>query len=247
MNNHIKGKRLFVLDTNILMHDPTAIFRFQEHDIYLPMVVLEELDSHKTGLSEVARNVRQTNRILIELTNQADHKKMVEGIPLPSHFNQLNQPPCSGRLYFQTDDFKTALPDSLPGTKADNTILGTALALKEKFQDRTITLVSKDINLRIKAGILGIHAEDYFNDKVLDDVNLLHSGTHILPEDFWDKHGRKMNSWQEQGRTYYQLTGPNVSQWSPNDCISTHNDDITIQEGTAAHKIKRPYFDTIFQ
>src|SRR5512144_966784 len=63
----VHDKRLFVLDTNVLMHDPTALFRFQEHDIHLPMMVLEELDRAKKGLSEVARNVRQVSRFLDEL------------------------------------------------------------------------------------------------------------------------------------------------------------------------------------
>src|SRR3990167_531645 len=91
--------KIFVLDTNILMHDPTAFFNFQENDIYLPMVVLEELDNHKTGVSEVARNVRQANRILMELIAEASHAQIVAGIPV----NNLSA--NSGRLFFQTEEF----------------------------------------------------------------------------------------------------------------------------------------------
>ncbi|ERI46828.1 hypothetical protein N749_16400 [Legionella pneumophila str. Leg01/20] len=86
MDNTNTGLKLFVLDTNILMHDPTAIYHFDEHDIYLPMVVLEELDSHKTGTSELARNVRQTNRMLVELMSNATHDQIVSG--LLSHLHQ---------------------------------------------------------------------------------------------------------------------------------------------------------------
>lgn len=75
-----KERKLFVLDTNILMHDPTAIYHFQEHDIYIPMVVLEELDRHKNGISELARNVRQTNRMLVELMSGATHAEIVAGL-----------------------------------------------------------------------------------------------------------------------------------------------------------------------
>ena len=70
MKKKREARRLYVLDTNVLMHDPTAIFRFQEHDIYLPMVVLEELDTSKKGVSEVARNVRQVSRFLDEMNTQ---------------------------------------------------------------------------------------------------------------------------------------------------------------------------------
>lgn len=218
-----EGNRLFVLDTNVLMHDPMAIFRFDEHDIYLPMVVLEELDAHKTGLSEVARNVRQTNRLLVEMTSLASKEAMMSGIPIKR--NQTADVPA-GKIYFQTDDFKLAIPESLPGSKADNTILGTVLSVQEKYSDRNVTLVSKDINMRIKAGILGINAEDYFNDRVLDDVSLLHSGNHVIDSDFWQAHTGKMESWQEEGKTFYRLSGDGHSEWLPNDCISTDNDDF---------------------
>src|SRR5687767_12356835 len=77
-------RRLFVLDTNVLMHDPTSIFRFQEHDVYLPMVVLEELDANKKGLSEASRNVRQVSRFLDELMRDATKDEIDAGLPLPS-------------------------------------------------------------------------------------------------------------------------------------------------------------------
>lgn len=210
--------KLFVLDTNILMHDPTAIYHFEEHDIYLPMVVLEELDNHKTGLSEVARNVRQTNRMLVELMAHASHAEIVAGLPIP-HSVGTESKKSSGRLFFQTTDFDISIPAPLPGNKADNTLLATALGLQKKHPNREVIIISKDINLRIKAGILGIPAEDYYNDRVLDDVNLLHRGLHELELDFWDKHVKNMDAWQESGRVYYRITGPMVKEWNPNDCL----------------------------
>lgn len=225
MNPMSKERRLFVLDTNILMHDPTAIYRFEEHDVYLPMVVLEELDSHKTGLSEVARNVRQTNRMLVELMANATHEAITSGLPITS-FLTRHGVKSSGRLFFQTDDFKELLPATLPGHKADNSILATALGLQKKITDRLIVIISKDINLRIKAGILGIPAEDYNNDQVLDDVNLLHSGLHLLDNDFWATQAKTIEAWQESGRTFYRISGPITHQWNPNDCISTHDNQF---------------------
>lgn len=219
-------KKLFVLDTNILMHDPTAIYHFEEHDIYLPMVVLEELDNHKTGISEVARNVRQTNRMLVELMSNASHEQIVSGLPIPSYINS-DKKNSSGKLFFQTDEFTQIIPSSLPGHKVDNTILATALGLQKKFaNDKHIIIVSKDINLRIKAGILGINAEDYYNDQVLEDVNLLHQGLHILDNNFWDTHAKDMESWQESGKTFYKVAGPLITQWNPNDCISTQDNEF---------------------
>ncbi|WP_298627502.1 PhoH family protein [uncultured Legionella sp.] len=217
------GLKLFVLDTNILMHDPTAIYHFEEHDIYLPMVVLEELDRHKTGTSELARNVRQTNRMLVELMSNCTHEQIVSGLSIPS-FLRTNKKNASGKLFFQTDEFDQVVPSTLPGHKVDNTILATALGLQKKFANKKqVIIISKDINLRIKAGILGIPAEDYYNDQVLDDVNLLHRGLHILDNDFWDTHAKDMGSWQESGKTFYRVSGPLINQWNPNDCISTED------------------------
>ena len=152
------GRRLFILDTNVLMHDPTALFRFDEHDIYLPMVVLEELDRGKKGLSEVSRNVRQVSRFLDDLLLQAEDSDAIgSGIPLPS-VNNGDMPAASGRLFFQTTQMQRDLPKELPSHQGDNAILSVAIALQQTVTDATIILVSKDINLRIKATVLGICA-----------------------------------------------------------------------------------------
>ncbi|NCC29448.1 MAG: PhoH family protein, partial [Gammaproteobacteria bacterium] len=147
---------LFVLDTNVLMHDPTAIFRFQEHDIFLPMIVLEELDHGKKGLSEVARNVRQVSRFLDQLMSGADKDEIDAGLLIgPVSAGGGIAHPSTGRLFFQTELLDLKLPTSLPGSGADNNILGTAQALSRLRDDRQVIIVSKDINLRIKAAVLG--------------------------------------------------------------------------------------------
>lgn len=215
----LSERRLFVLDTNVLMHDPTALLRFKEHDIYLPMMVLEELDRAKKGVSEVARNVRQVSRFLDELITGASKEEIDQGLPLPGPINQPGKF-ASGRLYFQIRPTRLNLPTTLPGSHTpDNDILGMALTLQQDYPQRQVTLVSKDINLRIKAAILGIHAEDYYNDQVLDDVDLLYGGTHDLPTNFWDHHGKEMEAWQESGRTFYRVHGPDVVNWYPNQCL----------------------------
>ena len=178
-------RRIFVLDTNVLMHDPTAIFRFEEHDVYIPMTVLEELDAGKKGLSESARNVRQVSRFLDELMRDATKKDIDRGLLLPTSapINHGKRPPA-GRLYFQTQLLESVLPDSLPGHGADNAILANTLALQQSYPTARVTLVSKDINLRIKAAIVGVKAEDYSSDKTIEDADLLVSGVQRLPSNF---------------------------------------------------------------
>jgi PhoH-like ATPase len=194
--------KLFVLDTNVLMHDPTSLFRFEEHDVFIPMATLEELDSHKKGMSEVSRNARQAARFLDELMGHAP-ADIGEGIPLASH-----GPESTGRLFLQTRAMEGSLPAHLAAGKADNQIIGVVRTLQEAHHPRQVILVSKDINMRIKARALSLAAEDYFNDKVLEDTDLLYSGTRELPADFWDTHGRDMESWQQGGFTWYRVRGP---------------------------------------
>ncbi len=205
--------KLFVLDTNVLMHDPSSLFRFQEHDVYLPMMTLEELDHHKKGMSEVARNARQVSRSLDTLVE--DIENFEQGIEL----NRMGNKDSLGRLYFQTTALSGHLPAELPMGKADNQILGVVRALQEQQGSREVVLVSKDINMRLKARALGLAAEDYFNDHVLEDTDLLYTGVLMLPEDFWMRHGKDIESWQQGGVTFYRISGPLCSQFMVNQFV----------------------------
>jgi PhoH-like ATPase len=218
-------RRIFVLDTNVLMHDPTAIFRFDEHDIYIPMIVLEELDAGKKGLSEAARNVRQVSRFLDELMASASKTQIDRGLELPSAKTGNGKKRTAGRLFFQTKVLSGGLPDTLPGHGADNAILGQTLALQREFSEARVTLVSKDINLRIKAAIIGVHAEDYFSDKTIEDADLLYTGLQELPANFWERHGKNIHSWQEQSRTFYRVQGPMVREWHVNQFLFQKDSD----------------------
>ena len=219
-------RRAFVLDTNVLMHDPAAIFRFEEHDIYLPMVVLEELDAGKKGLSEAARSVRQVSRFLDELMADATKEQIDGGLELPTGRGENHGKKVpTGRLYFQTRRLDTGLPDTLPGHGADNSILGYTLALQREIPESRVTLVSKDINLRIKAAILGVHAEDYYSDRTIEDADLLFRGMTELPVDFWETHGSDVESWQEHARTFYRVRGPLVAGWKLNQFVCEPDQD----------------------
>ena len=207
-----RGKRIYALDTNVLLHDPTSLFRFEEHDVFIPMKVLEELDEKKNGSSELARNARQASRFFNELVEGADAGGIGAGLPLHDPRGiALGSSAARGRLWFQNK------PGNGNGSP-DNQILAAVLALRETHPDTPVVLVSKDINLRIKAGIQGLHAEDYENDRALDDFALLYTGHAELPEDFWTRHP-ELRSWAERGRTYYELTPRDGEVWHPQQCL----------------------------
>ncbi len=216
-----KVKKLFVLDTNVLMHDPTSLFRFDEHDLYLPIATLEELDQHKRGLSDVSRNARQASRFLDEIVTGDDIK---HGLPIKTKDGQQ----AKGRLFLQTEAINGELPVTLAMGKTDNQILAVVRFLQERENlrekqerslGREVVLVSKDINMRIKARALGLPAEDYFNDKVLEDADLLYTGVRPLPRDFWNSHGKDMESWKKEGHTYYRVRGPLVPKLHVNEFV----------------------------
>ncbi len=214
--------KLFVLDTNVLMHDPTSLFRFEEHDIYLPMYVLEELDNNKKGMTEVARNARQASRFLDSLVSTIEDK-IENGIPLDGLGNKAS----TGRMFLQTQFITQDLPSTLAHGKSDNAILAVVMHLSKAVTEREVILVSKDINMRIKARALGLEAQDYFNDKVLEDSDLLYSGIKQLPADFWETHGKDMKSGTYNGFTFYQIKGPLCRDMMVNEFVFMENGDDT--------------------
>jgi PhoH-like ATPase len=211
--------KLFVLDTNVLMHDPTSLYRFEEHDLYVPIMTLEELDNNKKGTTEVARNTRQASRMLDEIVSSSDN-----GIEAGIALEGPSRGQATGRLHLQTEAIDIKLPPALPTARGDNQILAVVMYLADKHPGRDVILVSKDINMRIKARALGLAAQDYFNDKVLEDSDLLYAGTRQLPADFWDTHGRGMQSWKEEGHTYYRLSGPLAPELLVNEFVYQDGD-----------------------
>ena len=211
----MQRRKFVVLYTNVLLHDPMCLFRFEEHDIFLPMIVLEELDGHKKGMTEVARNARQTSRWLDALAG-APGAAFDAGLRLDSTGHR----DAGGKLFFQTRALDYALPSSLPQGKADNQILGVVEALGQQHKKagngkgvngaRDVVLVSKDINMRVKARALSLSTDDYQNDKTLADGDLLYAGSLALPADFWATHGQTIESWQQGVHTFYRINGPVV-------------------------------------
>ncbi|KGM55592.1 phosphate starvation protein PhoH [Lysobacter daejeonensis GH1-9] len=219
-----RSKRIYVLDTNVLMHDPTALFKFAEHDVFLPMQVIEELDNAKKGNSEASRNARQVSRFLNEVIEASGTTDIHEGVPLARPQGlQLRGDQSTGRLLFQTRDFDAG--KRFGAVIPDNHILGSILSLKEGNPGVPVVFISKDINLRIKASIAGIASEDYENDRALDDFSLLYTGATALPEDFWSRHGKDLKSWTEKGRTFYEITRNPDDDWYPNQFLYLPGDE----------------------
>lgn len=216
--------RVFVLDTNVLLHDPTCLFRFQEHDVFLPLTTLEELDNHKTGLSDVSRNARQVSRTIDQLLEQQSGN-IKDGVKLDG----LGNIEARGRLFFQTkayDDVK--LPEDLALGKNDNLILTVVKALQKELPKKNVVLVSKDINMRIKATALGLAAEDYFNDKTIDDTDMLYTGHTVLNDARWSKQVHSQ-SWEADGRTWCQIGGPGLPALSVNEFVTFADGSFTGQ------------------
>ncbi len=219
-----RSKRIYVLDTNILMHDPTALFKFEEHDVFIPMMVLEELDNGKKGHSEASRNARQVSRFLNELVESHGSSDISNGITLiqPKGLN-LRGSDNVGKLHFQLKQVEAG--KRFGRVMPDNLILGSILQLKEDNPGVPVVLVSKDINLRIKASICGVDAEDYENDRAIDDFNLLFTGVKELEADFWEQHQGNLRSWTDKGRTFYEIQQSPKDDWYLNQFLYMPGDD----------------------
>ena len=242
-----KGKRVYVLDTNVLMHDPTALFKFEEHDVYLPMQVIEELDNGKKGMSESSRNARQVSRFINELIEQQGSDRIASGLRLSHPAGlQLRGAESIGCLRFQTTVPKEDQA-SFGAVAPDNRILGAILALRAEEAGTPVVFVSKDINLRIKAAIAGTPSEDYEHDRALDDFSLLYTGATALPQDFWQRHGKDLKSWTDKGRTFYELDMAGDDDWHPNQFLYLPGDEqaefrvVRVEGGKATLQIVDDY------
>ncbi|MDA3882799.1 MAG: PhoH family protein [Bacteroidales bacterium] len=163
-----KKKKVFVLDTNVILHDHRAIYSFEENDIVIPITVLEELDKFKKGHDELNWSARQFTR---ELDKLAGDKLFSDGVDLGEH---------RGKLYVHTHgEYPSIVQNAFREQIPDHRILATAYVTQEKFIDRNVILVTKDINLRMKAKSIGVVSEDYENDK-LQDLNRIEEGIPVV-------------------------------------------------------------------
>lgn len=185
--------KLYVIDTNVLIHDPAAILNFEEHQVVIPMTVLEELDKLKMGKASIATDCREAIRQIDRIIGDASPTEIAKGIPIERPDGDYQ-----GHFSILLDTFQTpsrALPDDLN----DNKIINSLVTLQEKYPNRETILITKDINMRLKARGCGVGAQDYQNDQLLSDVSLLETGYHHVDGSFWET--------QEQVETFHDETG----------------------------------------
>ncbi|MFO7704615.1 MAG: PhoH family protein [Halopseudomonas sp.] len=188
----------YVLDTNVLIHDPNALLNFEEHHVIIPMTVLEELDKLKSGKASTAADCRQAIRLIDKTLADAPPDQVEKGVPI-----QRGKLGPNGTLAILMD--KTPIPaHCLPNDLNDNKIINQLCQLQHKHPDSRVALVSKDINMRLKARACGIDAEDYQTDQLLDDISLLARGYHQVEGSFWDR-VKRVETHQRLGKTVHDV------------------------------------------
>jgi len=195
---HRRRSTAYVIDTNVLIHDPTALVKFEEHQVVIPMTVLEELDKLKLTKSGVSMECRQAIRQIDEILGESTPEQIQEGVPIPSAGKK------HGRLSILMDT-STQQRSMLPNDLNDNKIINSLIFLQQQKPKVEIILVTKDINMRLKARGCGIEAEDYHNDQLVSDIKSLTKGFHLYKNSFWDEI-EKVESIQQTGRTVHKIS-----------------------------------------
>lgn len=228
------NKKLYVLDTNVLLHDPYAVLKFEENDLYIPSIVIDELDEKKKASGELGVNAREVNRLFDRLLS--NHNGSIEtGIDLSQISKLKNGGYASGKIFFQTKPIK--MHESIPYEKGENDnriIAATISLLKNNAENKeysSIIIVSKDTGLRIKTHVLKIESEDYENDKVIEDADLLPPGFIIESNSFWGKYSKDLESWSSKDATYYKVKGDIPETWYPNTGIIIKDGQDTTFRG----------------
>ncbi|WP_286233528.1 PhoH family protein [Thalassotalea sediminis] len=179
-----EDKTIYILDTNILLHEPFAFLSFQEHDVVVPMTVLEELDSIKDRRKDVSRDARVAIRALEDTLANATPEEVLAGVPLPSREDATK----IGTLSIFNDYTLAQAVGKLSFNENDNRIINTALHIQDHQKNKKVVLVTKDINMRLKAKGAGLkHVEDYRTDQLIDDIQFLTKGYHKFSGDFWQQ------------------------------------------------------------
>src|SRR5471032_3029196 len=189
---------MYVLDTNVLIHDPNALLNFEEHHVAIPMTVLEELDKLKGGHHSVAAECRQAIRLIDKTLGDACPEDVELGVPIQR--GKSGPKGLLSILMSKRSEPNLVLPEHLN----DNIIINQLIDLHARDKDLRLVLVTKDINMRLKARACGIAAEDYSTDQLVDDVSMLSRGYHTMTGSFWDRVS-KVETRQDHGRTWHRV------------------------------------------
>lgn len=199
------AQKIYVLDTNVLIHDPTAIHQFEEHQVVLPMTVLEELDKLKMGKASIATDCREAIRQIDAIIGDASPTEIAKGVPIIRPDGNV-----LGTFSILLDGFESP-SRVLPANINDNKIINSLVSLQEKHPRREVALISKDINMRLKARGCGVGAQDYQNDQVLSDIALLETGYHQFSGSFWDSQ-TQVETIHDESSTYHKIPTSNMPE-----------------------------------
>lgn len=222
--------KLFILDTNVLLHDPSALFSFEEHDVLLTMPLLEELDKFKSGTSELNRNARRAIRS-IESVFDDENGDIDSGYSL----SNVSDKRATGKAFFQKTEKATA--QGLNLSINDNRFIAAAMAAKELTSYGAIVLVSKDVNLRIKCKALGLVASDYKHDHAIEDSDLLRTGWMRLPDGYLQTQGDSVKAYKSGPHCFYQL--PISKEFNPE-----LNEAVIFEDGSEFSVVEKDVVGT---
>lgn len=197
---------LYVLDTNVLIHDPTALLNFEEHHVMIPMTVLEELDKLKSGNKAVAADCRHAIREIDKILGRATPEEVMSGVPI----RRGDARSAQGHLSV----LMTELPDNLallPSHINDNRIINDVVMLQSSRPDQQVVLITKDINMRLKARSCGVESEDYHTDQLVTDIEQLNKGYLHYEGNFWDRVD-EVKTEQKLARTVHRLPRSSVAR-----------------------------------
>lgn len=240
---------LYVLDTNVLIHDPNALLNFEEHHVMIPMTVLEELDKLKSGFKANAADCRQAIRHIDQILGRASPKDIERGVPIRRGPPESKHVPTRGHLSI----LMTHAPDNLavlPNQLNDNKIINDISQLQHAYPNQRIVLVTKDINMRLKARGCGIESDDYHSDQLITDIEHLNKGYIEFSGNFWDTI-EQVDTEQQMGRTVHHIQRSGLLQEvHPNQfivddagflgrIIKVNDDTLTLLHIDANHCMKR--------
>jgi PhoH-like ATPase len=218
---------LYVLDTNVLMHDPLSIFRFEEHDIFICSTVLEELDRNKKGLDTPQRNARMVLNFIDELIEKVEPVQLGDGVVLSGHKQAGN---ARGRMFFEDDTASREVSGTFIENTGDNRIIQTVRDIRRRrFKDTEVILVSQDTNMRIKCKIEGITCERYLTDFIASDADIFYSGIERLPDGYFkDLHVDYM---RHDGGDHYYLPLDAEKKLLPGTMLVTEGASAPFKRG----------------
>ncbi|AMO57996.1 ATPase [Endozoicomonas montiporae] len=196
----------YILDSNVLIHDPNSILNFEEHRVLIPMTVLEELDKLKNGKQTIAADCRQAIRIIDQILGSASPAEIESGVAITRGEKAAPLGTLSILSHQEADNVTT-----LPTSNNDNKIINDICQYQRNHPDTEVVLVTKDINMRLKSRGCGIHSEDYHSDQLLSDIGMLTNGYLHFEGNFWDR-VNEVNTQQVEGATYHRIPRDTFSE-----------------------------------